>query len=99
MASPGTRCYGASDRACSARQRRSRSAPRQMHAKATTPSLITTTSIMLGIGETDDQIRETRRLLREPNGEGVTFGYIFFENPQKSNTKPDKEIGVPAVII
>ena len=85
MASPGTRCYGASDRACSARQRRSRSAPRQMHAKATTPSLITKTSIMLGFGETDDQILETLRLLREADVDVVTFGQYM--QPTKRHKK------------
>jgi len=56
-----------------------------MHAKATTPGLITKTSVMLGFGETDDQIRETLRLLREADVDVVTFGQYM--QPTKRHKK------------
>jgi len=44
------------------------------HAKKTVPSLITKTSIMLGLGETDEQILQTLKDLREIKCDVVTFG-------------------------
>ncbi|KAL6931549.1 hypothetical protein ACO0R3_003014 [Hanseniaspora guilliermondii] len=44
------------------------------HAKKTVPSLITKTSLMLGLGETDEQILQTLKDLREINCDVVTFG-------------------------
>ncbi|CAI6337725.1 unnamed protein product [Periconia digitata] len=43
-------------------------------AKETTPDLITKTSIMLGLGETDDQILDALRELRKNQVDVVTFG-------------------------
>ncbi|KAL6713638.1 hypothetical protein ACLMJK_009103 [Lecanora helva] len=44
------------------------------HAKEAKPELITKTSIMLGLGETEDQLWETLRELRKANVDVVTFG-------------------------
>ncbi|CEL07813.1 Putative Lipoyl synthase, mitochondrial [Aspergillus calidoustus] len=43
-------------------------------AKKTTPSLITKTSLMLGLGETEDQLWDALRQLRAVNVDVVTFG-------------------------
>lgn len=43
-------------------------------AKATKPGLITKTSIMLGLGETEDQLWEALRELRKVDVDVVTFG-------------------------
>ncbi len=43
-------------------------------AKATTPTLITKTSLMLGLGETDDQLWHALRALRAADVDVVTFG-------------------------
>ncbi|KAN0068051.1 hypothetical protein V8E54_013979 [Elaphomyces granulatus] len=43
-------------------------------AKRTQPSLITKTSLMLGLGETDDQLWDALRQLRASNLDVVTFG-------------------------
>ena len=44
------------------------------HAKESKPSLITKTSIMLGLGETEEQLWDTLRELRASNVDVVTFG-------------------------
>ena len=44
------------------------------HAKTVTPSLLTKTSLMLGLGETDDEIRQTMQDLRDVGVDVVTFG-------------------------
>ena len=44
------------------------------HAKKTTPSLYTKTSLMLGLGETDDEVIQTMRDLRAMDVDVVTFG-------------------------
>jgi lipoic acid synthetase len=44
------------------------------HAKKTVPDLITKTSIMLGFGESDDEIEATMRDLRSVDVDVVTFG-------------------------
>ncbi|PRT55270.1 Lipoyl synthase, mitochondrial [Wickerhamiella sorbophila] len=54
-------------------------------AKQTVPSLITKTSIMLGFGETDDQIERTLRRLREVGVDVVTFGQYM--RPTKRHMK------------
>ncbi|AMD19625.1 HCL526Wp [Eremothecium sinecaudum] len=54
-------------------------------AKQTVPSLITKTSIMLGIGETDDQVIQTLRDLREIDCDIVTFGQYM--RPTKRHMK------------
>lgn len=43
-------------------------------AKAAKPSLITKTSFMLGVGETDEQLEDALRKLRAVNVDVVTFG-------------------------
>lgn len=54
-------------------------------AKETKPSLITKTSLMLGFGETDDQIRQTLKDLREVGCDVVTFGQYM--RPTKRHMK------------
>ena len=44
------------------------------HAKETKPDLITKTSIMLGLGETEEQLWDTLRELRKVDVDVVTFG-------------------------
>ncbi|GMR41563.1 hypothetical protein PMAYCL1PPCAC_11758, partial [Pristionchus mayeri] len=44
------------------------------HAKTSNPRLLTKTSIMLGLGETDEEIRQTLRDLRDYEVDVVTFG-------------------------
>jgi lipoic acid synthetase len=44
------------------------------HAKAHRPDVLTKTSLMLGLGETEDEIREALRDLREAKVDIVTFG-------------------------
>lgn len=44
------------------------------HAKAHRPQVLTKTSLMLGLGETEEEIREALRDLREANVDIVTFG-------------------------
>ena len=44
------------------------------HAKAQRPGVITKTSLMLGLGETEDEIRETLDDLRRARVDVVTFG-------------------------
>lgn len=44
------------------------------HAKKHRPDVLTKTSLMLGLGETDEEIRETLRDLRAINLDIVTFG-------------------------
>ncbi|CAI4036493.1 hypothetical protein SMKI_15G3400 [Saccharomyces mikatae IFO 1815] len=54
-------------------------------AKATVPSLITKTSIMLGLGETDEQIIQTLKDLRDIQCDVVTFGQYM--RPTKRHMK------------
>ncbi|CUM54279.1 Lipoyl synthase, mitochondrial [Debaryomyces fabryi] len=54
-------------------------------AKETKPSLVTKTSIMLGFGETDEQIMQTLKDLREINCDVVTFGQYM--RPTKRHMK------------
>lgn len=54
-------------------------------AKETKPSLITKTSLMLGFGETDEQIMATLRDLREIGCDVVTFGQYM--RPTKRHMK------------
>ncbi|VDK43898.1 unnamed protein product [Anisakis simplex] len=44
------------------------------HAKKTRPDVVTKTSIMLGLGERDDEVIETMRDLRSIGVEALTFG-------------------------
>ena len=63
-------------------------------AKETVPTLLTKTSLMLGLGETDEQIRQTLKDLREVDCDIVTFGQYM--RPTKRHMKvveyvhPDK---------
>ncbi|CAX42098.1 lipoic acid synthetase, mitochondrial precursor, putative [Candida dubliniensis CD36] len=54
-------------------------------AKQTNSSLITKTSLMLGFGETDDQVKQTLRDLREIGCDVVTFGQYM--RPTKRHMK------------
>jgi len=54
-------------------------------AKETKPSLVTKTSLMLGFGETDEQIRQTLTDLREIKCDVVTFGQYM--RPTKRHMK------------
>lgn len=54
-------------------------------AKLTNPNLITKTSLMLGLGETDDQIHKTLERLREIDCDVVTFGQYM--RPTKRHMK------------
>ncbi|KAJ1983210.1 hypothetical protein H4R34_001410 [Dimargaris verticillata] len=55
------------------------------HAKATKPSLITKTSIMLGCGETDDEVMQTLKDLRAIGVDCVTLGQYM--RPTKGHMK------------
>ncbi|XP_013386158.1 lipoyl synthase, mitochondrial [Lingula anatina] len=55
------------------------------HAKKYNPSLITKTSIMLGLGETDDQVMETLEDLRQIDVDCVTLGQYM--QPTKRHLK------------
>ena len=63
-------------------------------AKETVPTLLTKTSLMLGLGETDEQIRQTLQDLRDIDCDIVTFGQYM--RPTKRHMKvveyvhPDK---------
>ncbi|TQS39153.1 hypothetical protein Golomagni_00327 [Golovinomyces magnicellulatus] len=59
-------------------------------AKKTVPSLITKTSIMLGLGETEEEIWATLRELRKVDVDVVTFGQYM--QPTKSHMKVEKYI-------
>jgi len=52
------------------------------HAKKVRPNLITKSSIMLGCGETDEQVRQTLRDLREHGVDVVTFGQYLRPSPR-----------------
>ncbi|KAH3679621.1 hypothetical protein WICMUC_000853 [Wickerhamomyces mucosus] len=54
-------------------------------AKETNPNLITKTSLMLGLGETDDQIIDALKELRKINCDVVTFGQYM--RPTKRHMK------------
>ncbi len=64
------------------------------HAKKSVPSLLTKTSLMLGLGETDEQVLQTLSDLREVDVDVVTFGQYM--RPTKKHMKvaeyvhPDK---------
>jgi len=59
-------------------------------AKAASPSLVTKTSIMLGLGETDEQVFEALRKLREADVDVVTFGQYM--RPTKRHMKVEEYI-------
>ena len=55
------------------------------YTTATLPSLITKTSLMLGVGETDEEIRATLHDLRNSDVDVVTFGQYL--RPTKRHMK------------
>lgn len=55
------------------------------HAKAVAPNVLTKTSLMLGLGETDEQIRATLKDLRDIDCDIVTFGQYM--RPTKRHMK------------
>ncbi|KFY87115.1 hypothetical protein V500_07172 [Pseudogymnoascus sp. VKM F-4518 (FW-2643)] len=63
-------------------------------AKEAVPSLITKTSIMLGLGETEPQLMDALRRLREVNVDVVTFGQYM--RPTKRHMQVEEYIS-PAV--
>lgn len=54
-------------------------------AKKVNPDLITKSSIMLGLGETDDEVMETMKALRAAGVEAVTLGQYM--QPTKRHLK------------
>lgn len=62
------------------------------HVKTINPNVLTKTSIMLGLGETDDDIRQTLRDLRNIDVDVVTFGQYL--QPSKRHL-PVKEYVTP----
>jgi lipoic acid synthetase len=55
------------------------------HAKATAPSVVTKTSVMLGLGETEDDVLHLLRALRGVDVDVVTFGQYL--KPSKHHLK------------
>lgn len=62
------------------------------HVKSVNPNVLTKTSIMLGLGETDDEVRTTLRDLRSNDVDVVTFGQYL--QPTKRHL-PVKEYVTP----
>lgn len=60
------------------------------HAKSTVPSLITKTSLMLGLGETREQLLDALKQLREANVDVVTFGQYM--RPTKRHMKVERYV-------
>ena len=64
------------------------------HVKVVNPNILTKTSIMLGLGETDDEIRTTMRQLRDNDVDVVTFGQYLQPSrrhlPVKEYVTPEK---------
>jgi len=64
------------------------------HVKTANPNVLTKTSIMLGLGENDDEIRTTLRDLRENDVDVVTFGQYLQPSrrhlPVKEYVTPEK---------
>ncbi len=55
------------------------------HAKKTTPSLVTKSSIMLGVGEADEEVMDALKQLRSINVDCVTLGQYM--RPTKKHMK------------
>ena len=55
------------------------------HAKHVAPDLVTKTSIMLGLGETDEEVRQTMEELREVGVDCLTLGQYM--QPTKRHLK------------
>mgnify|MGYP006217728259 FL=1 len=64
------------------------------HAKVVRPDIITKTSLMVGVGETDEQISESLKLIREANVDLVTIGQYLApsEKHLKIDRFPDPEM-------
>ncbi|KAL7530579.1 hypothetical protein ACHAXR_003572 [Thalassiosira sp. AJA248-18] len=64
------------------------------HIKTVNPNVLTKTSIMLGLGETDDEIRTTMKDLRSNDVDVVTFGQYLQPSrrhlPVKEYVTPEK---------
>ncbi|XP_067844719.1 lipoyl synthase, mitochondrial isoform X1 [Heptranchias perlo] len=60
------------------------------HAKKVKPSLLSKTSIMLGLGETDEQVYTTLKELREAGVDCVTLGQYM--QPTKRHLKVDEYV-------
>jgi lipoic acid synthetase len=64
------------------------------HVKTVNPNILTKTSIMLGLGETDDEVRATLDELRRNDVDVVTFGQYLQPSrrhlPVKEYVTPDK---------
>eukprot|EP01111_Echinosteliopsis_oligospora_P016170 TRINITY_DN6613_c0_g1_i2.p1 TRINITY_DN6613_c0_g1~~TRINITY_DN6613_c0_g1_i2.p1 ORF type:complete len:150 (-),score=50.63 TRINITY_DN6613_c0_g1_i2:58-507(-) len=60
------------------------------HAKLSNPRLITKSSIMLGVGETDDEVRQTFKDLLEAGVDCVTLGQYL--QPTKKHMKVEAYI-------
>lgn len=64
------------------------------HVKTVNPNVLTKTSIMLGLGETDDEIRTTMQDLRNNDVDVVTFGQYLQPSrrhlPVKEYVTPEK---------
>lgn len=56
------------------------------HAKGVKSGMVTKTSIMLGLGETDEEVKETMRDLRSIGVDILTFGqYLQVESLSELN--------------
>ncbi|XP_019408484.1 PREDICTED: lipoyl synthase, mitochondrial [Crocodylus porosus] len=60
------------------------------HAKKVQPDVISKTSIMLGLGETDEQIHSTMKLLREADVDCLTLGQYM--QPTKRHLKVEEYV-------
>lgn len=60
------------------------------HAKAVNPSVLTKTSIMLGLGETEEQVRATMKELRESGVDCLTLGQYM--QPTKRHLKVEEYV-------
>merc|ERR1719350_1221011 len=60
------------------------------HAKIARPGLVTKTSLMLGLGETAEEVHQTLRDLREVNVDIVTFGQYL--QPTKRHMKLERYV-------
>ena len=58
------------------------------HAKIVRPDIITKTSLMVGLGETDEEISETLKLIKEANVDLVTIGQYLA--PSEKHLKIDR---------
>ena len=58
------------------------------HAKLIRPDIITKTSLMVGVGETDEQISQSLKLIREANVDLITIGQYLA--PSENHLKIDR---------